>query len=360
MRAAVCRGFGEALSIEEIELDRPRDGEVKVAVRACAICHSDIAFADGAWGGALPAVYGHEAAGTIRAVGPGVRGLSTGQPVVVTLVRACGQCHCCTGGNGGCCEGDFPRHPASPLSTPDGHSVTHGLKTGAFAEEVVVHASQVVAIDDALSLPTASLLACGVITGVGAVINTAQVRPGDNVVVIGTGGVGLNSVQGARIAGARHIIAVDVAEVKLQAARRFGATETLFATDPDLAEQVRAATGGRGADYVFVTVGAAAAFATAYGLLAPGGALVVVGMPPSGVTSSFDPGDLAGNGQRILGSKMGGGSIHRDIPALIALYRQDRLLLDELISGRFALDDINQAIADVKRGSALRNVIVFD
>ncbi len=361
MRAAVCRAFGEPLSVEDVDLDAPRGGEVQVAIRACAICHSDIAYADGAWGGALPAVYGHEAAGIVTDVGPGVQGLAPGQPVVVTLVRACGHCRCCDAGQYACCEADFIRHPETPLrAAGDGAPLAHGLNTGAFAEAVVVHASQVVAIDEALPMATASLLACGVITGVGAVANTARVRPGEDVVVIGTGGVGLNTVQGARLAGARSIVAVDIAEAKLEAALRFGATATYYATDAELPERVAAATGGRGADYVFVTAGAAAAFELAPALLARGGAIVVVGMPPTGVQAAFDPGALAGYGQRILGSKMGDASIRRDIPALIALYRQGRLRLDELISDRFPLDGINDAIAGVKRGGALRNVLVLD
>ena len=178
--------------------------------------------------------------------------------------------------------------------------------------------------------------------------------------VIGTGGVGLNTVQGARLAGARAIVAVDIAEAKLAAAERFGATAALYATDSELPERVAALTGGRGADFVFVTAGSAAAFEIAPTLLARGGAVVVVGMPPTGLTAAFDPGALAAAGQRILGSKMGDSNIRRDIPALIALYRQDRLLLDELISERFPLDGINDAIAAVKRGAALRNVLVLD
>jgi Zn-dependent alcohol dehydrogenase len=224
---------------------------------------------------------------------------------------------------------------------------------------VVVHASQLVAVPPDLPLDCAALLACGVITGFGAVTNTAAVAAGSDVVVIGTGGVGLNSVQGAAHVGARRVIAVDLSDDKLAAARRFGATATVNPARQDLTATVRAITEGRGADYVFVTVGAKPAFDQAYGLLGPTGAAVLVGMPASGVLSEFDPGLLAGGSQRILGSKMGSARIGEDIPRLIALYRAGGLKLDEMISGRYPLAEINEAIASVRRGEALRNVIVY-
>jgi Zn-dependent alcohol dehydrogenase len=222
-----------------------------------------------------------------------------------------------------------------------------GLRTGAFAEAVVVDASQVVAIPPSIPLDSASLLACGVITGFGAVVNTAGLRPGATAVVIGAGGVGLNAVQGAAISGARTVIALDLVEAKLAAAREFGATDTVNAGDPDAAAAVRRLTGGRAADYVFVTVGARS------------GAIVLVGMPASGVTVPVDPGDIAHHNLRVLGSKMGGAHIQADIPKLVALYQQGRLKLDELISGRYPLAKINEAFASTRSGEALRNVIVF-
>lgn len=359
MKAAVCRGFGQPLSIEDVELAAPRAGEVKVKLAACAICHSDIHYIEGAWGGALPAVYGHEAAGVVAEVGPGVEDVSIGDHVVVTLIRSCGECRYCAREMPVACETEFPLDRHTPLRGADGAPLVHGLRTGGFAESVVVHASQLVAVPPDLPLDCAALLACGVITGFGAVTNTAAVPAGSDVVVIGTGGVGLNSVQGAAHVGARRVIAVDLSDDKLAAARRFGATATVNPARQDLTATVRAITEGRGADYVFVTVGAKPAFDQAYGLLGPTGAAVLVGMPASGVLSEFDPGLLAGASQRILGSKMGSARIGEDIPRLIALYRAGRLKLDEMISGRYPLAEINEAIASVRRGEALRNVIVY-
>jgi Zn-dependent alcohol dehydrogenase len=233
------------------------------------------------------------------------------------------------------------------------------MRIGAFAEHVVVHASQVAVIPLDMPLDSASLIACGVITGMGAVVNTANVRPGSSVVVIGCGGVGLNSIQGACVAGAAPIIAVDIADAKLEAARAFGATHFINAKTEDVAARVGEFTGGRKADYVFVTVGVAGATEQAVGLMKRNGATVLVGMPPSGVTSTIDPGSLAADGQRILGSKMGSARLPVDVPRIVELYREGRLKLDELISGRYPLERINEAVASSRSGAALRNVIVF-
>ncbi len=359
MRAAVCRAFGEPLVIEEVALDAPATGEIAVDLAACAICHSDIVFADGGWGGSLPAVYGHEAAGVVRAVGPGVSGIGPGDHVVVTLIKSCGHCGSCAQGSPVTCEATFPRDTDSPLHRANGEALVQGLRTGAFAEQVVVDASQVVVIPPSVPLESASLLACGVITGFGAVVNTAGLRPGASAVVIGAGGVGLNAVQGAAIAGARSVIALDLVESKLEAARRFGATHTVNAGAPDSVTQVRRLADGRGADYVFVTVGVPAAFTQAFGMAARSATIVLVGMPASGVTVAVDPGDIAHHNWRVLGSKMGGAHIRADIPRLVGLYRQGRLKLDELISGRYPLSAINEAIASARSGAALRNVITF-
>ncbi|MEM7404094.1 MAG: Zn-dependent alcohol dehydrogenase [Pseudomonadota bacterium] len=360
MKAAVCREFGAPLVVEELALASPGPGEVEVAIKACAVCHSDMIFASGGWGGTLPAVYGHEAAGVVADVGPGVQHLRAGDHAVVTLVRSCGRCRCCEQGFYGSCESHFALDANPPLRlAADGSPVAQGLRTAAFAERVVVDASQVVAIDDSVPMESAALLACGVITGFGAVINTVKVPAGASVVVIGTGGVGLNSVQGAAVSGASRIIAVDVNGEKLEAARRFGATHAVDASEGASVETVRALTNGRGADYVFITVGAVGAYADAYQMLAKGGAAVIVGMTPVGATSSFDPLTLADSSMRIVGSKMGSSNIHKDLPNLVELYHQGRLKLDELVSGRYRLDEINDAFASVERGEALRNVIVF-
>lgn len=359
MKAAVCREFRMPLTIEEVTLAPPGPGEVRVGLAACAICHSDVIFADGGWGGRLPAVYGHEAAGVVEETGPGVSDVAVGDYVVVTLIRSCGHCHYCAQGAPVACETRFPLDEASPLTAANGEVLTHGLRTGGFAEQAVVDQSQVVAIPKDVPFDSASLLACGVITGLGAVVNTAGVRPGSSVVVVGTGGVGLNSVQGAAIAGAATIIAVDISDRKLAVAQKFGATATINGADENVADRVRALTGGRGADYVFVTVGVGKAFTQAYGLMGRTGATVLVGMPANGVMTEIEPGNIANDSQRILGSKMGSARIRVDIPYLVGLYQQGRLKLDELISGRFSLEDINQAMDQVRRGEALRNVIVF-
>jgi Zn-dependent alcohol dehydrogenase len=312
----------------------------------------------GAWGGALPAVYGHEAAGIVESVGAGVTGFAVGDPVVVTLIRSCGSCAACSEGRPVFCETSFDA--PTPIHSASGEALVQGMAVGAFAEHVVVHHSQAVVIPADIALDAASLIACGVITGMGAVINTADVRPGQSVVVIGAGGVGLNSVQGARLAGADPIIAIDLSESKLKAARAFGATHAINAAANDVVAAVAALTGGRRADFVLVTVGAKSAIEQALGLMRRAGAVVIVGMPASGVMNTFDAGSLAADGQRIMGSKMGSARIRVDIPRIVSLYREGRVKLDALISGRYRLEDINEAVASVVAGAALRNVIVFD
>ena len=358
-RAAVCRTFGKPLTIEEVELAEPGPGEIRVKMAACAICHSDIFYIDGSWGGELPAVYGHEAAGVIEAIGPGVKRLKVGDHVVATLIRSCGGCPSCSEGAPVFCEEVFPLDLKSPLTDAAGASIVHGMRIGAFAEHVVVDSSQVAVIPKDMPLDVASLIACGVITGMGAVVNTASVRTGNSVVVIGCGGVGLNSVQGARIAGASPIIAVDVADGKLEAARAFGATHTINAKTQDVAAKVAEFTHGRKADYVFVTVGVGGATEQAISLMKRNGATVLVGMPPSGVNATFDPGWVAADGQRILGSKMGSARLPIDVPKIVELYKAGRLKLDELITARYPLEQINEAVASSRSGAALRNVIVF-
>jgi S-(hydroxymethyl)glutathione dehydrogenase / alcohol dehydrogenase len=359
MLAAVCRAFAQPLVIEEVDLAPPGPGEVEVALAACAICHSDLHFIEGAWGGTLPAVYGHEAAGKVVGLGEGVLDLTLGDHVVVTLIRSCKHCYYCGRGEETACDHAFPLAARTPLVDRAGRGLQQGMGTAAFAERVVVDRSQLVAIEKDVPFAAAALLACGVITGVGAVTNTAAVPQGSSVVVIGAGGVGLNTVQGARLAGAAPIIAIDLVAEKRATALAFGATDALDPLSLSPADAVRGLTGGRGADYVFVTVGSKPAIEQGIGLLRRGGSLVIVGMPASGVTIDLDPTSLAAAGQRVIGSKMGSSRIATDIPRLVEQYRQGQLRLDELVSGRYPLAAINEAIADVRRGTALRNVIVF-
>lgn len=359
MKAAVCRAFNEPLVIEELTLDAPRAGELVVDVRACAICHSDITYMDGGWGGDLPALYGHEAAGVVSAVGPETPGVQVGDHVVVTLIRCCGQCFYCSRGDRVMCETVLPLSQRQPITDATGAPVAQMMNVGSFAEQVLVHHSQIAVMPKDVDFAVASLLGCGVITGVGAAINTTQVKPGSSVVVIGTGGVGLNCIQGAALSGANPLIAVDVNDAKLEAAKAFGATHGVNSQTADVAAEVRALTGGRMADHVFVSVGVGPAIEQGIGLMGKGAETVIVGMPPSGVTTTFDPSWLAADSQRIVGSKMGSAQTPADIPQLVGLYRAGRLKLDELVTATYPLEEINEAVAAVKRGEALRNVVVF-
>lgn len=359
MKAAVCRAFNEPLVIEELTLEAPQAGELVVDVKACAICHSDITYMDGGWGGALPALYGHEAAGVVSAVGPETPGVQVGDHVVVTLIRACGQCFYCSRGDRVMCETTLPLSTREPIKDATGAAVAQMMNVGSFAEQVLVHHSQIAVMPKDVSFSVASLLGCGVITGVGAAINTTKIKPGESVVVIGTGGVGLNCIQGAALSGANPLIAVDVNDAKLEASKEFGATHGINSKTQDVAAEVKALTNGRMADHVLVSVGVGPAIEQGIGLMGKGAETVIVGMPPSGVTTTFDPSWIAADSQRIIGSKMGSAQTPADIPQLVGLYRGGRLKLDELVTTEYPLEEINEAITSVKRGEALRNVVVF-
>jgi S-(hydroxymethyl)glutathione dehydrogenase/alcohol dehydrogenase len=359
IKAAIAREFGQPLVVEEVQLRAPLGGEVEVTLSACAICHSDISYIDGAWGGTLPAVYGHEAAGTITAVGAGTRGHQIGDRVIVTLIRSCTRCPACASARPFACEDASSLAASGPIQDKSGVPVEQGMYCGAFAEKVVVDASQVVSIGEDMAFDVASLLSCGVITGVGAVVNTAKLKPGQTALVVGAGGVGLNVVQGAFIAGASRIIALDRLPEKLEMAREFGATDGILADNANTRARIDEITDGRGVDAIFVSVGVKAAYDIAPSLLASGGQIIMVGMPPSGVIAGYEPGNMAAAGQRMVGSKMGDVVLSRDIPWMIELYRQGRLKLNELISKRWTLDTINEALDDTRSGSAKRNVIIF-
>jgi S-(hydroxymethyl)glutathione dehydrogenase/alcohol dehydrogenase len=359
IKAAVCHEFGAPLVIEDILLRAPEMGEVEVTLDAVAICHSDITYASGAWGGSLPAVYGHEAAGIVSAVGNNVSNVAVGDSVVVTLIRSCGTCPSCASGKPTICETPYDGD-AGPIRTSEDGKLHQAMACGAFAEKVVVDQNQLVKISADIAKDAASLIACGVITGVGAVVNAANLRAGQDVVVIGAGGVGLNAIQGARIAGARRIVAVDMTEEKLEDAKAFGATHGVLATGATPWRAAYKALGGKGAEAVIVTVGAIPAYEQAPKYLGRGGMVVMVGMPHSGAMTEYEPVMLAALGQGMKGSKMGDVLIQRDIPWMVDLYLQGRLQLDSLISGRWSLDQINEAIADTKAGKARRNVIMFN
>lgn len=348
IKAAVCREFNAPLTIETVLLDPPRTGEVRVRLAAAAICHSDLHLISGDWAGAPPIVAGHEGAGIVEEVGEDVTLVKPGDRVVVSLLRTCGRCTACNSGASHNCDAIFTLDRESRLHDASGTAIQQGIKVGAFAEAVIVDQSQCVRIPDDLPFDRAALLGCGVITGTGAVLNTAQLKGGERVAVIGCGGVGLNIIQGAALAGADAIVALDRIESKLEAARTFGATQTTM--DPKSI---------RNMDYVFVAVGNPNVVTDAMRMVRRGGTVVVVGMPGVRDTAPIRIFDLVWSEQHLIGSRMGSTRLDTDIPRLIELYLRGELKLDELITGRYSLEQINDAIADVHNGEAVRNVIVF-
>jgi len=355
IRAAVTHEFGGEMTIEQLDVRPAGPDEVGVRVTACAICHSDISYMNGAWGGHLPAVFGHEVAGVVDELGAGVDDVSLGDTVAVTLVRWCGRCPTCAAGLPALCQNrsrlsDLSR---SPL-TLDGAAVHQGLRCAGFAERVVVHTSQVVRVPAELPAEQTALLACGVITGVGAVLHTAAMPTGATTAVVGLGGVGLNAVQGSVLAGASLVLGVDPVAGKRQFATTLGATHT--AEPADAVERALELTGGRGLDLVVVTAPSASAVEDAVSMLADAGTAVLVGLP-SGATVSLDPETIAERGLRIAGSKVGSARPHADVPHLASLALAGRLRLEPLVSHRFRLDEINDAIAAARSGEALRVVV---
>jgi S-(hydroxymethyl)glutathione dehydrogenase/alcohol dehydrogenase len=360
MKAAVCYEFGKPLVMEELSIRPPRRDEVKVRVAATAICHSDIHDMHGDFGGKLPFVGGHETAGHVEEVGADVTSVRPGDAVIVSLLESCGKCYYCTTGMPYFCETKVTYDVEGTLKNQKGEGVIQKARVGGFAEYVVVHESQLVKIADDLPMDVACLLACGVITGYGAVVNRAKVQPLSSVVVIGAGGVGLNAVQGAVICGANPIIAVDILDSKLDRSREFGATHGINARQADPVAAVKELTGGKGADYAFVTVGSSAALQQAFAMLGRRGSAVMVGIPPAtDPMLSLPAVEFVLNEKTLTGGFMGSTRLNVDVPGLIALYRAGRYKLDELIAGRYPLDRINEAIESSAAGDALRNVIVF-
>jgi Zn-dependent alcohol dehydrogenase len=360
MKAAVCYQFNQPLVIEDIKIDPPKVGEVKVRMVATAICHSDVHVIKGEWGGVPPVVAGHEGAGIVEEIGSGVNLVQKGDHVVVSLLRSCGRCEPCTTGAPHLCDGEFALQNESRLHNRQGQSIRHGLNTAAFAEYVIVDQSQLAPVPKEMQFESAALLACGVITGLGAVINRARVGPGSSVVVIGAGGVGLNSIQGAHLVGAHPIIAIDLLDNKLKTAYTFGATHALNATKEDIQTAVSEITGGRLADYVFVTGGTTSATEQAYSMTRKRGMVVLVGIPDWISAMPVPIGPTVLTEKIITGSLMGTTRLSVDIPWLVALYKENRLKLDELITARYSLDQINDALVAMQSGSVLRNVILFD
>jgi S-(hydroxymethyl)glutathione dehydrogenase/alcohol dehydrogenase len=360
MKAAVCYNFGKPLVVEDVVLEPPQKGEVKIRLAATAICHSDIHDIKGEMGGDLPFIGGHESSGYVEEVGEGVTSLQPGDPVLATVLGSCGKCFCCTRGLSHICleiNPFFP--PRSRAHNKQGKKLRQGGKVGSFAEYTIVDQSQVVKIPADIPMDSAALLACGFITGFGAVVNRAQVKALSSVVVIGTGGVGLSAIQGASISGAFPLIAVDLLDNKLKAALDFGATHTVNAKSADAIEAVKKIASGRGVDYAFITVGNIAAIRQGFSMLGPRGTAVIVGVPPVTETVSLSPTEFIGGEKTLTGCAMGSTQLKTDIPRLVALYKAGKIKLDELISGRYPLDKINEAVESVEKGQALRNVIVF-
>jgi S-(hydroxymethyl)glutathione dehydrogenase / alcohol dehydrogenase len=357
VRAAVLRQTGGAVQIEEIDLPAPGPGQVRVTLAATGVCHSDVSLANGTLRHALPVVLGHEGAGRISAVGPGVTGLSAGDPVVLNWAPPCRGCWWCGHGEPWLCARSGDAWGRSYARLADGAEVFPGLGTGAFATATVVSAGACVPLPGDIPLPEAALLGCAVLTGVGAVLNAARVRPGESVVVIGLGGVGLAAVQGARLAGAAPIVAVDPVESKGDLARRLGATDVLT-PGPDLARQVRALIGGRGADHAIECVGRAATIRAAWSATRRGGHATVVGMGATTDQVTFNALEITHFARSLSGCFYGSTDPAVEIPRLLEHYRAGRLDLAAMVSDRIRLEQVGDAL--VRSGSGARSVVLCD
>ncbi len=359
MKAAVCNEWGKPLVIEDVEIDPPRKGQIKLRVAATAICHSDIHCLRGELHGQLPMLAGHESAGYVEEVGPGVSDFKKGDPIIVSLITSCGHCRNCLSGLPSLCEDKASVISPSPLRNKQGQTVENMAQVASFAEYAIVDQSQAVKIPADMPMDRASLLGCGVITGFNSVINRARVKPMQSVVVVGVGGVGINSIQGAAYSGAYPVIAVDVLDNKLQSALSFGATHTVNAKQVDPIAEVQKITEGRGADYVFITVGSTAAMKQGFLMSGRRGMTVLIGLPNPKETMTVSPYEFIHSERMLTGCDMGATNMKVDIPKLITLYKAGKLKLDELITGRYNLEQINEAIESVERGEAIRNVIIF-
>jgi len=359
MKAAVCYEFGKPLVIEDVELAKTGKGEVRIRVAATAICHSDVHDIKGELPGPLPFIPGHEVAGVVEEVGTGVTSVKKGDHVVVSMLVSCGKCYYCISGMPHMCEHKFDSPKEPRIHGKNGKPIIQKANVGGFSQEVLVDESQVVKLPADMPLDRAALLACGVMTGFGAVVNRARVRPWQSVVIMGAGGVGINSIQGAAYAGAYPIIAVDVLEGKLKMAMDFGATHMVNAKSEKAAEEVQKLTSGRGADFVFVTVGNIGAIKQGFGMSGPRGTTVLIGLPNFKDQLSFSPLEMIPTEKNLIGGFMGATILKIDIPNYVTMYQSGKLKLDELITGRFPLESINDAIASTVKGEGLRNVIMF-
>lgn len=359
MKAAVFRQVGAPMAIEDLTLDGPRDDEVRIQVAGSGLCHSDYHFIVGDMPHPTPVVLGHEASGIISAIGRDVRGLRVGDAVVTCITGFCGHCpQCQTGHSYRCDEKPMRKVEPGEARLRRGNEPVHQFgQLGGFAEEVVVHQNFVTKLPEGMPLDVACLLGCGVLTGVGAVLNAAKVRAGQSVAVIGCGGVGLNVVQGARLAGASKIIAIDLNETKLGMAKAFGASDAVLGGE-DAVGQVLELTNG-GVDYAFEVIGGASTTRQAFMMLRKGGAAVVVGLPKFGADYNFPALQFLRGEVRILSSIVGSAPHQTEIPRYAELYQRKLLKLDELVSQRIPLDAINLGYDALAAGEVARSVIVF-
>ncbi|HKI63392.1 MAG TPA: Zn-dependent alcohol dehydrogenase [Burkholderiales bacterium] len=363
-KAVVCRELNKPVVVESITVDAPQRGEVMLRLGACGVCHSDLSATNGTIPLPPPLVLGHEAAGEVVAVGEGVSGLAVGDHVVSSFIYMCGKCRFCSMGRPVLCveQGKaLTTLPDGTLRTKDaqGRPLNIFSGCGVMAEYATLHVDNVVKIDPKIPFDRAALVGCAVTTGVGAVFNTARVVPGASVVVFGCGGVGLNVIQGAAIAGAVRIVAIDAMESKLELARKFGATDVLLAKPgEDLTKPLKKLTGG-GADYAFECVGSGELAAAAYKAIGRGGVAVVVGVAKPGDSTAVRTMTLPFEEKTLTGSYFGSCVPRIDFPRMLGLYMQGKLKLDELITRRYSIDEAPQAFADLESGKNARGVIVF-
>jgi S-(hydroxymethyl)glutathione dehydrogenase/alcohol dehydrogenase len=363
MRAAVLFEQGKPQRVEDVALEPPRAGEVLVRMVASGVCHSCLHAADGSWTGVpLPIVLGDEGAGVVEALGPGVTELAVGDHVILSWAPTCGRCHYCVIGRPNLCERRQPGRGVLPDGTTrmslGGRPVYHYGHVATYASRTVVHESCAIRIDPAMPLDRAALIGCSVMTGVGAVLNTASVPAGASMAVFGVGGVGLNVVQGGAMVAAHPIVAVDLLSSKLDHARALGATHGVNASTEDPVAAIRAIT-RRGADYAFVAVGATRPIAQALDALAPGGTCVLIGVPATGATVPLDARPMVTGERVVRGSSYGSARTREDLPRLVSLYQAGKLRVDELITHRYALEEADEAFRALASGELARGLIVF-
>ena len=365
-KAAILTALDQPLEIHDVELDSPHAGEVKIRMGASGVCHSDLSMQNGTIMAAAPIVLGHEGAGVIEEVGEGVTNLKPGDHVVVSWVPQCGECFYCKRGQGELCKvadaslASGGLLDATPRFSWKGSPLSQMAASGTFSEVSVIPAIGAVKIDDDVDMKVAALIGCGVLTGVGAALNTADIKKGDTVAVVGCGGVGLNVIQGARIAGAANIIAVDMNETKLQMAKEFGATATVNASQSDAVSQVMSMTEERGADVAFEVIGLGPTIDQTITMTRRGGQAILVGVPRMDVMVTVPAFlGLVLQEKTIKGCWYGSSNVHTDVPKLVDLYKKGELKLDELISREIELDEVNDAFEAMKTGEVARSVIVY-